>query len=90
MGCIGKRFHWSEMMIMTPEGIEREVASNVNMPRFFIITSLLYGAIFFKGQTEGTIRLRTDEPIGLDIDSSTANDEAIARQLQANEPKWDV
>jgi len=50
----------------------------------------LYGAIFFKGQTEGAIRLRTDEPIGLDIDSSTANDEAIARQLQANEPEWEV
>lgn len=58
--------------------------------RLFIAMSFLYGAIFFKGQVEGTIRLRTDEPIGLDVDRSTANDEAIARQLQANEPDWEV
>ena len=70
--------------------MRREDSNNVNLLRFFIIISLLYGTFFFWGQTEGTIRLRADEPIGLDIDRNTVDDEAIARQLQANEPEWEV
>jgi len=88
MHCIGGLFSW----MARPVAVEEWLGEDANMYfcRFFIIFSLLYGAIFFKGQTEGTIRLRTDEPIGLDTDGSTANDEAIARELQANEPEWEA
>jgi hypothetical protein len=57
--------------------------------RSFIVVSLVYGALLFEGQAEGTIRLQDGEPIRLDSDN-TSGDEALARALQANEPEWEV
>jgi len=60
-----------------------------NITHWILILLNLVYAFFFKGQAEGTIRLQHNAPIGLE-DDETANDEAIARTLQAQGPEWSV
>ncbi|OCL07493.1 hypothetical protein AOQ84DRAFT_57597 [Glonium stellatum] len=86
-------FKWmkfSVLAVLVHEGIVWRCSLWFNVLHWvFIFATLIYASCCFRGQTEGTIRLEGDAPIRLDLDG-TADDEAIARQLQANEPGWEV